>query len=122
MPKAQADPVAREERALRRLGTRKPVCCQCGESDWRCLEDHHVAGRAHHTDTVQICRNCHRKLSDAQKDHPAAMEGQDPKMATIGYVLVGLADFFKLLAERLMEFGLWLIEQAQVAAGKEASS
>jgi len=38
---------------------------------------------------------------------------------TIGYYLLGLADFFRMLVERLTEFGKWLIENARAlpAAG-----
>jgi hypothetical protein len=33
----------RKQRRLEKLGTNNPVCGICGERDWRCLEDHHVA-------------------------------------------------------------------------------
>jgi hypothetical protein len=34
------------------------------------LERHHIAGRTFGDENVPVCRNCHRKLSDLQKDHP----------------------------------------------------
>jgi len=113
MPKTKHDSVARQERAKRRLGTRNPVCCLCRETDWRCMEAHHIAGQAHHDNTVQICRNCHRKLSDAQKDHPATFADPKSMPEIIGYYLLGLADLLVLLVERLTEFGKWLIENTQ---------
>ena len=60
----------RRQHALERLGTNTPCCEECGETDWRCLEAHHIAGRGFDNATVILCRNCHRKLSDEQKDHP----------------------------------------------------
>jgi len=44
-------------------------CIVCTEDDPRCLELHHVAGRAFADDCVIACCNCHSKLSDMQKDH-----------------------------------------------------
>jgi len=52
------------------------------------------------------CRNCHRKLSDSQKDHPPKI-GETPSLPErVGHFLLGLADFFLLLAEQLRQFGL----------------
>lgn len=59
---------ARRQNRLERFGTHAPRCGVCGEPDDRCLEAHHVAGRKHDDLTVLICRNCHRKVSDDQKD------------------------------------------------------
>ena len=61
----------RRQRAIERLGTRNPKCAHCGEADPLALELHHIAGQAYDRATVIVCRNCHRKLSDLQKDHPA---------------------------------------------------
>ena len=108
IPKSEA----RKERALRRLGTRTPSCVTCGEDDPRCLELHHIAGEKHHADTAISCRNCHRKLSDQQVDHPTEPAISNPMLATIGHYLIGLADLFRLMAEALVKFGHWLIDQA----------
>lgn len=112
MPTSNLDADARMERAFRRLGTRNPICVTCGESDPRCLELHHVAGEKHHGDTAPVCRNCHRKLSDQQLDHPAVAIGQDKSLATMGHYLIGLADLFRMIAEAMLAFGRKLIEQA----------
>jgi hypothetical protein len=83
---------ARQERQLRRLGTRKPQCKMCGESDpaaltrrppnilcYECqakqsgrspIEQHHPAGRNNDSFTVPIPTNDHRVLSDRQQDWP----------------------------------------------------
>ena len=113
MTATHTDLEARKERALRRLGTRNPICSACGESDWRCMERHHIASEGHHDDTALVCRNCHRKLSDHQHDHPADIAGRDASLATIGHYLVGLADLFRMIAESLLAFGRRLIEQAR---------
>jgi hypothetical protein len=86
---------ARQERQLQRLGTRKPQCKMCGESDpaaltrrppnilcYECqakkakklgrssIEQHHPAGRNNDSFTVPIPANDHRILSDHQIDWP----------------------------------------------------
>ena len=45
------------------------ACLICTESDPRCLERHHIAGRAYADECVTVCSNCHAKLSEMQKDH-----------------------------------------------------
>ena len=100
----------RLEQHYRRLGTHAPRCVICDESDPRCLENHHIAGHGYHTDTVIVCRNHHRMLSDDQLDH--APHGRRPpqrKLTTIGLFLLGLCALLMLIVKRLREFGDWLI-------------
>jgi hypothetical protein len=106
----------RRQDALDRLGSNNPVCVICGESDWRVLEFHHVAGRAYDEFGSIICRNCHRKLSDDQKDHPQKIGDPPTAPEQIGHFLKGLADLFALLAEKLRAFGDELISLALAAA------
>ena len=102
----------RKQKRLETLGSNNPVCGTCGERDWRCLEAHHVADHSRDDLTVAICRNCHRKVSDDQKDHPAFNRSADPMLDRIGHFLLGLADLLKLIIERLYIFAHVLIERA----------
>jgi hypothetical protein len=47
MDKIKRRAQTRQQTALDRLGTNTPRCVECGETDWRCLEAHHLAGRAY---------------------------------------------------------------------------
>ncbi len=105
---------ARRQAALERLGSIDPRCASCGESDWRCLEAHHLSGEKYASDTVPVCRNCHRKLSDAQQDHPKGINAPPSRDELIGRFLVGAADFLALLIEKLRDFGNQLIESARL--------
>lgn len=111
MTKTYRDAEARLEAAYRRLGTRNPSCVICGETHPHSLERHHLAGQAQHEDMAIVCRNCHRRLSDSQYDRQISDTAQ-PKLETVGHYLMGLADLFAMLAERLAEFGTWLLEAA----------
>ncbi|MGA3342623.1 MAG: hypothetical protein ABSD11_18960 [Methylocella sp.] len=107
----------RRQHALERLGTNTPRCVECGETDWRCLEVHHIAGRDFDDGaTVILCRNCHRKLSDDQKDHPKAASSPPNQIDRAGHFLLGLANFFDFLAEKCLEYGLSLTKHAKTVA------
>lgn len=114
----------RKQKALNRLGTDEPKCVCCGETDWRCMELHHLAGKDFEEFLIRVCRNCHRKLSDAQKDHPPKFGESPTTNESIGHFLQGLADLLIRIAEKLWEFGLYLIEQAalQTPKRKQAKS
>jgi hypothetical protein len=104
---------ARKQARLEKLGTNEPRCGTCGETDWRCMEQHHVADLGRDEATVLICRNCHRKVSDDQRDHPAPDPKADPLLDRIGHFLLGLADLLILIVAKLTEFGNALIAKAK---------
>ena len=107
----------RKQRRCEALGTNNPRCGMCGETDWRCIELHHVADYGRDNATVCICRNCHRKVSDDQKDHPVFDSNADPMLDAVGHFLLGLADMLRLIVEKLYSFGLALIERAALVPG-----
>lgn len=103
---------ARRRVAIERLGSMNTACAVCGEDDPHCLERHHVAGQAFGDDCVPVCRNCHRKLSEAQKVHPAATEGESTWLEKVAYFLLGLADLLLFAAANLKKFASELIDRA----------
>src|SRR5689334_7275180 len=103
---------ARRRRALERLGTDSPKCLYCDERDPLVLERHHLAGRAFSDDTVILCRNHHRKLSDLQKDHPEKIADPPDELEGMAHFLLGLADLFEFLITKLREFAAQLIDRA----------
>lgn len=102
----------RKQAAFRRLGTDHPVCVMCGETDWRCLELHHIGGKAFDDSTGILCRNCHRKLSDPCENQ--AMPQNPPIIEKIGNLLIGLAEFLIAIAARLKEYGRQLLDAVAV--------
>jgi len=94
----------RRQRALERLGTNTPRCVVCGFDNPLALELHHIAGRAYDDELVPVCRNCHRVLSDAQRDHPPGNAKPVGALECIGHFLLGLAVLFEQWAKRFREF------------------
>jgi len=98
-PKNPKDREARKQQALERLGSEHPRCKLCGESDWRVLmEEHHIAAKRNGDETVIVCRNCHAKLSDGQRDHAAPPGGTPMQREQLANFLDGLVDLLYELA------------------------
>jgi hypothetical protein len=94
----------RKQRALERLGSNHPRCVLCSCDDPLALELHHVAGQAFGDGTVPVCRNCHRRLSDYQKDHSPEQGKRVGELEPIRPFMEGLADLFEMLVKRLREY------------------
>ena len=103
----------RKQKRLEKLGSNNPVCTVCGETDWRCLELHHIAGKDHGEELAIVCRNCHRKLSDTQKDYPQKMRSESSVLEALGYYFLGQSDLQELMVAKLREGGRMLIQAAQ---------
>jgi hypothetical protein len=103
------DSERRKQGRLHKLGTNNPRCAECGNSDWRVIEEHHPAGQKNDELVVLVCANHHRILTDAQKDHLKTESNADDLLARIGNFLIGLADMLARILPRLYEFGEALI-------------
>lgn len=115
MPILDKTEIAKEKRKQRRLealGGSNPKCGICGMANWRCLELHHISDHDRDETKVPVCRNCHRVLSDEQKDHPTFNPANDTMLDAIGHLLLGVVDMLKLIIEKLSAFGHALIERA----------
>jgi hypothetical protein len=104
----------RKQQRLRRLGTQAPSCVACGETDPTVLELHHIAGRRHDDDQSIVCGNCHKKLSDGQRDRATSpgSVAADAESARLGHYLLGLADLLVMVAAALRKFGARLVTES----------
>jgi hypothetical protein len=62
---------------------------------WR--EEHHIAGRPNFPDTVTVCRRCHARLSDYQKNWLVHRKEDATRFSAY---LFGWADFFDLISNK----------------------
>lgn len=104
----------RRQQKLWALQDRDPKCRHCGYDRPNGLEQHHIAGRKHHDDTVIVCRNCHSELSDLQLDHfPYDRSPPQNELATTAFYVLGVCDAHTMDIERLRQLCIRLIELSE---------
>ena len=109
-----SDADIRREKDYRRLRTRTPICLSCGYSkSSSALELAHFAPREFHDDAGVLCSNCHREMSDAEKDLSYSPQSANPQMETIGRYLIALSEWFLRIANTIAAFGEWLLDFAE---------
>jgi hypothetical protein len=129
------DRESRRRRACERLGTDKPSCMLCEQTDPFVIELHHVAGRKYHDEMIPACLNHHAQASELAKDHLSKIDGCTNPLESVGHFLLGLGDLAQIVADelrdpmladfliylrlKLREFGLFLIEFARRAPNLE---
>ncbi len=123
------DKETRRRKACERLGSEGPHCILGHQTNPHALELHHVAGREFDDETVCLCHNHHAVITDAQKDHPAKLDGCTNPLEGIGNLLFGLGELVAVVIEdigdhhlleflthlrwKLQETGTLLIEYAR---------
>jgi hypothetical protein len=113
------DSERRRQKALERLRNNEPLCAICGETNPHCLERHHVAGRSFRGDEVIVCRNCHRKLSVAQRGHPSQVCTPPALDEQAARLLLGLADLLAAVVKQLRRLANELIDQLRQKVGEQ---
>jgi hypothetical protein len=109
------EPEMRER--FRRAGFPNPSCTVCGETKiWR-LELDHIAGQKHDDSSSPLCRNCHMERSFMQTREPEGSDEPRNVLEVIGRWLLGIAEWFELIKEKLYLFGEFLIELARQGYG-----
>lgn len=110
--------LSREARRRRKLGD-EPVCTLCGESGLstlmrtkRLTEEHHVGGRANDAQLVTVlCLNCHHKAHEKQRRFGVELcHAERHPIEKLVNVMKGLASFFQLLADVLLDWAAKMSE------------
>ena len=112
----EEDPIGNDRRKSRQSRRLPPdaACALCGETDPTALlnrpasalpptllEAHHALGEANASDVIVVlCRNCHAKATEAQRDVEALPPGRAPScFERLAFALRSLGSFFGLLAQ-----------------------
>jgi hypothetical protein len=111
---------AMQERFLA-AGFPNPRCVACSEARIWCLELDHIAGQKHDEACSPLCGNCHAERSFLQGLEPPGGENPKNVFEVIGRWLLGIAQYFELLLDKLWDFGEFLIELARQGYGGELS-
>jgi len=104
----------RTEKNSKRKPGKYSACVSCKENDPRCLEEHHIAGRALDDTCITLCLNCHSKLTDDQKDHKKLTSRVPAEFKKFVEFLLGIADALGLLKDKIYEFVHHLIESGHL--------
>ena len=86
-----------------------PDCCAfCGEQDTRVLKErHHLLGVANSPETLLICLNCHRKITETQNSvAPYVRSRNASEEDRRAYVDVTIGAALELFGKYLKERGL----------------
>jgi hypothetical protein len=115
---------AREPAMVERFltaGFPDPGCVVCGEKRiWR-LELDHIAGQKHDDACSPLCGNCHADRTFLQSLEPPGGDNPQNVLERIGRWLLGIAEWFELIIEKLYYFGEYLIGLAKQGYGGEFS-
>ncbi len=109
-----SDADVRREQDYKRLRTQTPICLTCGYSGSpAAMEYSHHVPKGFHDDGGVQCSNCHREVSDIERDYSYEPQSANPQMETIGRYLIALAEWFERIANTIAGFGEWLLDFAQ---------
>ncbi len=98
-----------------------PRCVVCGEKRIWCLELDHLAGQKHDDACSPLCGNCHADRTFLQSLEPPGGDNTKNVLEVIGRWLLGIAEWFELIVDKLWQFGEFLIELARRGYGAEFS-
>jgi hypothetical protein len=104
-----------------REGFPDPRCIICGEERvWR-LELDHIAGQKHDDACSPLCCSCHADRTFVQNLEPPGGENPKNVFEVIGRWLLGIAEWFELIIDKLYLYGEFLIGLARQGYGGDLS-
>lgn len=115
------DYYTRRRKAQERLGTDNPKCVYCDETEPVALHLHHIGQLKYDDKTIIVCLNHHARLSDAQKDHPPKIEGNNDPLEGFAHILLGIVDLLKIVIEQLVRASVFLLDRTRHAQSAKAT-
>jgi len=82
-------------------------------------ENHHIAGRKYHDDTIPLMPAGHHAVTEAFRDMPAPIAGAPRELERIGRYVLGVIIILDFVLDRLWEMGELLISMARAEAERE---
>ena len=111
------EPAMRER--FRLAGYPDPKCVACGDDRIWHLELDHIAGEKHDDTCSPLCSNCHADRTFLQRLQPNGADNPMNVFEVIGRWLLGIAEWFELIRDKLYQFGEFLINLAKQGYGDE---
>ena len=114
----------RREADFRRLKSRHPICLLCAY--WRhpaAIEFAHLIPRQFGVGCgAPLCSNCHRELSDMEKDMSYKPTSNEPDLETLGRYLVALGTWSEAAAPTMKMLGAYALERSRLEKPLSAQS
>lgn len=105
----------RREADFRRLKTRHPICLLCAY--WRhpaAIEFAHLIPRKFGVGCgAPLCSNCHRELSDMEKEMSYKPTTNEPDLETLGRYLVALGTWCEAAFPTMKMLGAYALERSR---------
>jgi len=107
----------RREADFRRLKSRYPICLICAyRAHPAAIEFAHIIPRAFGLGCgIPLCSNCHRELTDQEKDMSFKPTTNQPDLETVGRFLSALGEHYEKTAPTLKHLGAVALEQARLS-------
>jgi hypothetical protein len=96
-----------------------PIDPITGEDIGPGAEQHHIAGRRYHDDTIPLMPKGHHMVTDAFRDMPSPIPGTPQEIEKIGRYLLGSVIVQDFILDRQWEHGERLIALARAKAAEE---
>ncbi len=109
----------RKRSRCEKAGNTTPIDPITGEDIGPGAEDHHIAGRRYHDDTIPLMQKGHHTVTDAFGDMPGQIPGPVRDLDRIGRYLLGVIIILDFILDRLWEMGENLISIARAEADRE---
>lgn len=100
-------------------GITTPIDPITGEDIGPGAEQHHIAGRKYHDDTIPLMPTGHHMMNDAFRDMSGAIPGPTQDLERIGRYVQGVIVILDFVLDRLWEMGEQLISMARANADHE---
>ena len=85
-------------------------------------EDHHIAGRRYHDDTIPLTPRGHHMVTDAQRDLPMPIPGPVRERDRMARYLLGYVIIQDFALDRIWEWAETTIREERAEANCEAAS
>lgn len=102
-----------------KAGNDTPIDPITGEDIGPGAEDHHIAGKKYHDDTIPLTQKGHHMVTDAFRDMPGPIPGPVRDLDRIGRYMLGGIIILDFILDRLWEMGEKLISKARAEADRE---
>lgn len=96
-----------------------PIDPITGEDVGPGAEDHHIAGRKYHNDTIPLMPTGHHMVTDAFRDTSGPIPGPVRDTERIGRYIQGVIIILDFVLDRLWEMAEQLISMARAEADRE---